>query len=605
MPPSHSSNNPAPAAFRFARLRNEIGQLQSAPTGFEHFAFYGHGPNILFLGLGPEPEQASQALCQHLNLPPNYKEAELNISFIECPPFTKAMQQLNPDWASAIAPCWQELQLEELPRCKAWNMLEQEPFAAEKICIALYQPGLKLFPSFFMPLAAKIKACQYGLGAKNKTQGQSEVAILPGSQAPKFETKTETKTKAAPKILLAGNPQDLLIPDLICAFEQEGFNFCGLPASVPSADSVSSAAHLLRGVPLCPPEKLAPLLPKLLATNCPDFFFSLNFKGLDPLGEVYHLLNTLGVKVATWCVDNPWHLLSSLRAPYWRDVTIFVTDASFIEPLKKHGAKEVYHLPLATSPQFFCPASAHGSAVGPRQHKLLFAGRTAFPNKNSFFAGCRLPDDLLPDALLPDALLPDGLQSFSAQDSCPARFADFDYWVKRLQIHPLWPGQEVRRAGLAAEECSLLWRKACVEAALPLGLSLYGDAGWQEVLPACAPNLHTPLDYYTQLPRAYQASEIVLSLTSLLLPAGLNQRHFDAWAAGSICLTDNTPGLAIFPCELLEHICFKSPAELELKAREIASSPALQNELKQRWQTLILNEHTYARRVQSIKKVMC
>ena len=614
MPASHRSNNPASGALRFPRLRNEIGQLQRAPTGVEHFTFYGRGPNILFLGLGPEPTAAWQALRQHLNLPPAFPETTLKISFVECPSFAKAMQQTVPDWAKATPPFWRELQIKDLPDYEVWKALEQEHVTSEKICIGLYQPGLKLFPSFFVPLAARLMAWQHGLGAKIKKQAQPKATRLLNSK----------KSQTAPKILLAGSHQDLLIPDLIYAFEQEGFKFCHLP---PSPEPISRGQPS-REAPLCPPENLPQILPKLLAADCPDFFFSLNFKGLDPLGEVYHLLNTLGIKVATWCVDNPWHLLSSLRAPYWRDLTIFVTDASFIAPLKKHGAKEVYHLPLASSPRFFYPAAA-----APRAHKLLFAGRTAFPNKNSFFAGCRLKENLLEESLLEENLLEESLleeslleenlleenlleenlPEESLQNSAPAsasaknptrRPPDFNYWTKRLKINPLWPGQEVRRAGLAAEECSLLWRKSCVAAALPLGLTLYGDAGWKEVLPACAPNLRAPLDYYTELPDAYRAAEIVLSATSLLLPAGLNQRHFDAWAAGSICLTDNTPGLEIFPPELLEHICFNSCAELPLLARELLGSPALQAELKQSWQKLIFGEHTYAQRVRKIREIL-
>lgn len=151
MPASHRSNNPASGALRFPRLRNEIGQLQSAPTGVEHFTFYGRGPNILFLGLGPEPTAAWQALRQHLNLPPAFPETTLKISFVECPSFAKAMQQTVPDWAKATPPFWRELQIKDLPDYEVWKALEQEHVTSEKICIGLYQPGLKLFPSFCAP----------------------------------------------------------------------------------------------------------------------------------------------------------------------------------------------------------------------------------------------------------------------------------------------------------------------------------------------------------------------------------------------------------------------------------------------------------------------
>ncbi len=178
--------------------------------------------------------------------------------------------------------------------------------------------------------------------------------------------------------------------------------------------------------------------------------------------------------------------------------------------------------------------------------------------------------------------------------------ANFDFWVQKLNINPLWPGNNVREAGFAAETCALAWRTACVEAAIPLGITVYGNPQWQEQLPAIGPYLLPAVDYYSALPAIYASSQIILNITSLLLPAGLTQRNFDAWAAGSICLTDKTPGLDIFPAELLEHICYEKPEEIVEKAELILKNKSLQAELKTAWQKLVINEHSYKQRVEKI-----
>ena len=77
--------------------------------------------------------------------------------------------------------------------------------------------------------------------------------------------------------------------------------------------------------------------------------------GLDPFGRRFHLLNRAGVKVAVWCVDNPFHLLTAIRSDFWRQTILMVTDDWFCAPLRACGAKTVFHLPLAVWPQCFHP----------------------------------------------------------------------------------------------------------------------------------------------------------------------------------------------------------------------------------------------------------
>ncbi len=107
-------------------------------------------------------------------------------------------------------------------------------------------------------------------------------------------------------MLLPGSPRGLLVAELTRAFAGAGF-----------------------AVTVMDPTRTLDEIPELLSQGRPDLFFSVNFQGLDPYGQVYHLLRAAGVTVAAWCVDNPFHLTSGLRAPFWKDMPLFVTTTGF------------------------------------------------------------------------------------------------------------------------------------------------------------------------------------------------------------------------------------------------------------------------------------
>lgn len=349
--------------------------------------------------------------------------------------------------------------------------------------------------------------------------------------------------------------------------------------------------------------------------------FSVNFQGLGNLRNTLELLKRSGGRAAVWCVDNPWNLLSGVRDPRWKSLPLFVTDASFLGPLQEHGAESVWHLPLAASPEDFCPGAARNAAFSPPDDlaPYVFVGRSAFPGKEAFFAGSRPPDALLRQSL---EMLPRGERP------------DLTWWEKSLASVPgsFWPGKKARMPAFCAEESNFAWRALCLAAAARAGsrlrlnpaaeesgppatgamrrdgrenerqsgsgLDIFGDRGWLPVLPAGA-RLFSPVDYYAHLPGIYARARYSLCLTSLQLPEGLNQRHFDIWMAGGLCLSDATPGLALFPGELTRPIRFDAPGDIAGKTKEL-ERPGVRESLIASWREHLLERHTYAHRVQTI-----
>ena len=179
----------------------------------------------------------------------------------------------------------------------------------------------------------------------------------------------------------------------------------------------------------------------------------------------------------------------------------------------------------------------------------LFVGRSAFPEKERFFAAASVPQALEAEA----ATL---LEASTGPQNAP----HFFWWQDKLGGR-LWPGYDVRRPGLGAERCAQANRRRWLLAAgadSVGGLRVIGDDGWKPLLPGT--EILPPVDYYTALPEVYARAEAVLNVTSLLLPQSLSQRHFDVWASGGLLLSDATSGLKIFPVELTE------PMPLAMKA---------------------------------------
>jgi hypothetical protein len=520
-----------------------LGQRQTPPLGPETFQIIGQGPRVIVLGLGPDPSVA-------VSLARNLKPRPSSVTYVEYPALA---EQMNADWTRNLPEYWQNLD------GSAAEALIRNLNAPQEATFILYLPGLRLFPSFFGPLFGAVWALfQRRSGCTSRGRGPVRSVTLVGSE------------------------QDLLQRELRLAFAK-----AGLKVNVWNPKRERDAKTSGRAGLSVPPEE-----------SLGDLFFSVNFKGLDPFGATYHYLRARDITVAVWCVDNPWHLLSGLRAPYWRETPLFVTDAAFLPGLKAHGAKQTVHLPLGTCPELFAlpnaaslPSESYLRDLAP----LVFVGRTAFPDRGKFFAAQRLPD----------ALLKAGLDSLIS-GSRP----DFLYWVKSLGLASLWPGQNARQAGLAAEECARRRRMLCVRAAArhiqnpaAPGITIFGDEAWTDELadiPGLDLDLRAPVDYYTQLPAVYQTADLTLNVTSLLLPAGLNQRHFDVWISGAAQIFDNSPGLNIFPQELTRPLVFEKPDDIPTLAAKLLNQPAQLRDLKHDWQAIITAEHTYTQRIHTV-----
>jgi len=328
------------------------------------------------------------------------------------------------------------------------------------------------------------------------------------------------------------------------------------------------------------PEACPAALAALLSRETPSALLSINGAGLDDEGISAALLAEAGVPLAIWFVDNPFHILGRFRGGFWKQALLAVTDDSFIVPLRQLGADRTLHLPLGASSHFFAAEPTPGLA-----DRAVFVGRSAFAGRDAFFAGCRLPDGLS-----------DTARAMIASGGRP----DYFWWAGKLGLGALWPGKAGRAAGLGAETASLALRAGALGAvAGATALVVYGDEGWRELLPEGV-TLRPPVDYYGALPGLYAGAGVTLNATSLLLPQGLTQRHFDVWAAGGCLVTDATPGLELFPAALTAPVRYASPGQAGKLAASLLAQPQRRADLATSWREAIAAGHRYEHRLAAL-----
>lgn len=538
------------------RLPDFAGRAVSLPNGPEAWICRGEGDAVLLLGLGPE---------SGANLPqvlPLIAHASA-IHWLESPQVARALEVWKQE--AGILP------REALPAHWRAVTAEQAVTLAGHCRCCIYTPGLRLDPEFWGPLLGRVDAALALPSPVARASG-------PLSAAGRGSIHKAAASARGP-VLLPGNDGQLLHQELRTALAECGFG--------PVVDALPQPASGMVGAQAGREDDFLARWRTLLQGGKPALLLSVNLRGLDADGRVFELCRALGIPVALWFVDNPWHILSGVRLPWWRDAHIFVTDASFANSLRACGADRIFHLPLAVAPHMwrdlpdFAPSSLD-------MEPPLFVGRSAFPEKERFFAAASVPQALEAEA---GRLLE---ASAGPQDA-----PHFFWWHDKLG-GSLWPGYDARRPGLGAERCAQANRRRWLLAAGAgkAGLRVIGDNGWKPLLPGT--EILPPVDYYTALPNVYARAEAVLNVTSLLLPQSLSQRHFDVWASGGLLLSDATSGLEIFPAELTEPMTLRGPGDFMVKRLWFRAHPQAAYDLRRAWRGHLRAQHGYEQRIQQI-----
>ena len=116
--------------------------------------------------------------------------------------------------------------------------------------------------------------------------------------------------------------------------------------------------------------------------------------------------------------------------------------------------------------------------------------------------------------------------------------------------------------------------------------------------------LRPEVNYYDELPQVYAASAINFNATSLQMRAAINQRMFDAPAAGGFVLTDFREQLAELFRVGEEVACYQEPGEIPELIRFYLKQRQVREKMTAKARQRVLAEHTYRHRVAAMLDTM-
>lgn len=330
----------------------------------------------------------------------------------------------------------------------------------------------------------------------------------------------------------------------------------------------------------------------------PDCCITLNHMGVDMEGVLMDILARLQLPLASWFVDNPHliiHLYNKCASPW---TAIFTWDEDNIPSLRARGFEHVSYLPLATDPDRFRP---HAGA--PREAwraDVSFVG-----NSMLYKVGARLKSARFPRALLrPFRAISQAFaqsEDRSARDFIAARYPEAQTALAAL------PGENERMAYETAItwKATQLYRSERVAKLLPFQPLIVGDGGWRTVFRHARPmpRFLDAISYYSELPVFYGESKINFNCTSRQMKGAVNQRVFDAPAAGGFTLTDWRPQMAAL-FEPDEMACYRAPEEIPDLVRHFLGHPKERARIVRKARKRILACHKWEDRLRAMLATM-
>jgi spore maturation protein CgeB len=326
----------------------------------------------------------------------------------------------------------------------------------------------------------------------------------------------------------------------------------------------------------------------------PDLVFTVNHLGFDREGLLVDILHRLRVPSVSWYVDSPAIILSLYDGPRSDLAFIFVWDPTYIPEVRSLGFERVFPLPLATDPEIFSPERAKGNG-GPSP--VAFVG-------NSLVGSVQQKLVRLPQGQDFQELFNRLSQVFN-----PLHIRNLDSLLaaEGLRDEPLLHGLD--RQGRSDLQAGLLWqatlayRLACVRKLAPFEPVIYGDQGWRELVGQDFV-LRPEVNYYDELPGVYGGTAINFNATSLQMKAAVNQRVFDAPAAGGFLLTDFREQLTELFDVKEEVAHFTDPGEIPDLVRFYLGRPHMRRQMTAKARRRVLAEHTYRHRLAAMLEAM-
>ena len=314
----------------------------------------------------------------------------------------------------------------------------------------------------------------------------------------------------------------------------------------------------------------------------PDFVLSSNYAGMDTMGMFARYFEDARLPYVTCFTDTP-RLLLREREVHCSYYTVAATwERAYIPYLHSRGFEHVHFMPLATDPGIFS-----GVPQETPDRDVAFVGGSIL----HFAAEAWAKVETFP---VLRAAIVEAVQA--------GRVTRENYAQGLDAILPVSLVAELNDEAINCAELYLIYeptrqlRADMVQRLHPYGVEVRGDEFWTLVTDRCGGNV----DYVNDLAQFYSETAINLNTTSFQMLSAVNQRVFDAPAAGGFVLTDRQSDLDFF-FDDDEIATYASLDELEDKVRYFLSHPRERYERALRTQRRVLAEDTHAHRLKELE----
>jgi spore maturation protein CgeB len=325
----------------------------------------------------------------------------------------------------------------------------------------------------------------------------------------------------------------------------------------------------------------------------PDLAVTVNHLGLDQEGVLADVLAGVQLPLASWFVDSPLFILREERRPA-KDCAVFVWDADYVQPVKDRGYQRVFFLPLAADERLFKPLNGRPNPLCDWACDVAFVGDSMRRSLSERIERLAPPSDLWPAMENAARLFRDGTDRSPEAAVGRAGLANHPF------VQSLSPRGRLRLHELITWWATHLARVELVAALQGLSPTVVGDAGWRALLNGGSYQWRGPVDYYRDLPRFYPLCRVNLNVTSQQMKGGVNQRVFDAPAAGAFLLTDHRDQLDLLFEPGRETAVYGSPDQALDLCRWYLGRDRDRLALARRARRRILAEHTYTHRLSGL-----
>ncbi|MBW2122461.1 MAG: glycosyltransferase, partial [Deltaproteobacteria bacterium] len=307
-------------------------------------------------------------------------------------------------------------------------------------------------------------------------------------------------------------------------------------------------------------------------------------------------LGALRLPYAVWYVDSPTFIIKDFRRNISSYCALFVWDRSYLERMRQFGFDHACYLPLATDPSVFrpivpsaVPARFRGavSFVGNSMKEAVDEWSRRFPHSERTEAVSRLAVAF--QISHPHVSMETILETVGREQGLRVEFEDPVHYLN-FQASLVW-------------RATLEFRKRLVESLETLGIRIFGDRGWRQILDGKV-KISPPVSYYRDLPLVFNGTEVNINATSFQMNSAVNQRVFDAASCGAFLVTDYRPDMDILFDRKREAVCYGDPAEARDQVAYYLKHEGERMKIAERARQRILEEHTYCHRIRELIDVM-